>query len=157
MNICPSIKSQSVALTRGENDSGFLDLGSASPVGSAYDIRRTGHLRIQLLRAGVESNPGPPKWPCLKCGWNAPNSCIRCNTCFQWCHCSCSSLDPNNLPFSWSCGYHKESPKDEKNLRILQFNCNGIHGKLEEILLLMEKNQCQIVPCKKLSSPRSRT
>ena len=51
-----------------------------------------------LLRAGIESNPGPPpslpQWPCGTCGKSARYNSIQCTQCCIWIHNtkSCSKL-----------------------------------------------------------------
>ena len=51
-------------------------------------------LSILLIRAGVETNPGPEVWICSVCnqriGSNAKS--VQCNCCLEWVHFRCSGL-----------------------------------------------------------------
>ena len=53
-------------------------------------------LRILLLRAGIEANPGPPRlrWPCTSCQKSAATDSVQCSQCKRWVHLSykCSNL-----------------------------------------------------------------
>ena len=96
-----------------------------------------------LLMAGIEANRGPrklPQWPCGVCTQDAPHTCIQCIDCLSWTHFACAQLDPNNLPHTWTCKdcTAQASAPTDSAMRILQFNYNGIRGKLDEITHYMK-------------------
>ena len=51
-------------------------------------------VRLLLLRAGVEPNPGPLRWPCTSCGKSAMYDSVECSRCRNWVHreTTCSNL-----------------------------------------------------------------
>ena len=141
---------------RGE-ESGFSRAGSADPAGAPRRIPPqppAGTLKqlmtiMLLLMAGVEANPGPrklPQWPCGVCTQDAPHTCIQCIDCLTWTHFACDQLDPNNLPHTWTCKNctAQASAPTGSAMRILQFNCNGIRGKLDEITHYMKTKNCRV-------------
>lgn len=115
-------------------------------------------LRLLLLIAGVEPNPGPNKiWICSVCNKriNRNSASVKCNKCGEWCHLRvCSSLKTSR---QWSSQYIAScclsNPSSQKVpssdcsydeelsfLKILQLNCNGLTSKFEEITSYMNKN-----------------
>ena len=52
-------------------------------------------INILLLRAGIESNPGPVTDPCSVCGKRVAGGFVsfRCTSCELWCHRRCSDLN----------------------------------------------------------------
>ncbi|KAI5753538.1 hypothetical protein M8J77_001119 [Diaphorina citri] len=119
-------------------------------------------LRLLLLMAGIESNPGPSTpgniWLCAICKLPIhPNSTsVQCNKCKQWCHLRvCTSLQSHRqwtTSFIGSCcqsmsTIHNTPPQQSltnANLKILQYNCNGLTNKIDEILHYMTQNNIQI-------------
>ena len=134
---------------RGEEtrrESGFSRAGRADPAGAPPPIPPpppAGTLKqlliiMLLLMAGIEANPWPrklPQWPCGVCTQDAPYTCIQCIDYLTWTHFARAQLDPSNLPHTWTCKdcTAQASAPTDSAMRILQFNCNGIRGKLDEI------------------------
>ena len=138
-------------------ESGFSRAGRADPAGAPRRIPPpppAGTLKqlliiMLLLMAGIEANPGPrklPQWPCGVCTQDAPHTCIQCIDCLTWTHFSCAQLDPNNLPHTWTCKdcTAQASAPTDSAMRILQFNCNGLRGKLDEITHYMKTKNCRV-------------
>lgn len=124
---------------------------------SGEQLHPAGLLQILLIRAGIESNPGPT-WYCsvCKCVLRNNQTSVKCNSCKEWCHLRpCSGLQ-NHL--QWNVGFIGQCCKDHtlpttnlvntnlvnnsqpnKPLVIMQFNCRGglrnktrnssLHGK----------------------------
>ena len=111
-------------------------------------------LRSLLLRAGIESNPGPQRWwPCTVCHKNAPNSCIECSTCKNWVHLRCSGIKKANYNWGhWTCPPCSRSsnpfplpPKPTHgHINIMQWNINGLSGKSSELNDFMIKNDIHV-------------
>ena len=99
-------------------------------------------VRMLLIMGGIERNPGP-QWPCTICTKEALHSCIQCVVCERWTHFTCAKLDGNRLPYTWSCSCTGKE-NCYTNIRIMQFNCNGLRNKIEECVLYMEKVGCKI-------------
>ena len=136
-------------------ESGFSRAGRADPAGAPRRIPPpAGTLKqlliiMLLLMAGIEANPGPrklPQWPCGVCTQDAPHTCIQCIDCLTWTHFACAQLDPNNLPHTWTCKdcTAQASAPTDSALKILQFNCNGTRGKLDEITHDMKTKNCRV-------------
>ncbi|ESO08339.1 hypothetical protein HELRODRAFT_169150 [Helobdella robusta] len=134
--------------------SGFLPGEQSSPAGL---------LRMLLLQAGIESNPGPKIWICEICNKrvNKTHNSVRCRTCCKWTHLNncttnlgsyylCNNCpNPTTIPGSPVRGAqpnrliirNKTSATPNINLishsdsklNILQFNCNGLKNKSAEI------------------------
>ena len=154
-------------------------------------------LRLLLIRAGIEQNPGP--WNCNICQKRLNPTSVQCSTCNNWLHIKCSGLDnsrqrskkttwtgpccTNNSvpPANKSPSHRRQRPRDqppsrpvrantpppapppvsptpshstitsstlpydpEKELKILQYNINGISNKIDETLVYMEENNILI-------------
>ena len=154
-------------------------------------------LRLLLIRAGIEQNPGP--WNCNICQKRLNPTSVQCSTCNNWLHIKCSGLDnsrqrskkttwtgpccTNNSvpPANKSPSQRRQRPRDqppsrparvnapppasppvsptpphstitsstlpydpEKELKILQYNINGISNKIDETLVYMEENNILI-------------
>ena len=141
-----------------------------------------GLVRTLLLRAGIESNPGPSiKYVCPVCKLQLRNNStsVQCSSCKQWIHVrkanNCSDL-PSVKDYNptFTCRTCKSpapaappppsptpraapppsppprpAPKAKSkaktlNLKILQFNCNGIKNKIDELLTFMSTNDILI-------------
>ena len=100
-------------------------------------------VRMLLIMGGIERNPGP-QWPCTICTKETLHSCIQCVVCERWTHFTCAKLDGNRLQYAWSCRSCTEKENYDMNLRIMQFNCNGLRNKIEERVLYMKKVGCKI-------------
>ena len=77
---------------------------------------------------------------------DAPHTCIQCIDCLTWTHFACAQLDPNNFPHTWTCKdcTAQATAPTKSAMRILQFNCNGIQGKLDEITHYMKTKNCRV-------------
>ena len=142
-----------------------------------------GLVRILLLRAGVESNPGPTpglRFYCCVCDKVLFNCrSVQCSKCKNWCHfrknnncCNLKSISYYTPEYICPpCTNHPSPPPlfppppppsppppppppppptptpstyDSNGIKILQFNCNGIKGKLTELLTWMTKEDIKI-------------
>lgn len=113
-------------------------------------------LLILLLRAGIESNPGPTVWHCTICRdiIKRFQTSVKCNTCGEWCHLKCSGLTSHrqwNDRFIGSCCQPSAICPQTVNitnktssLSILQFNCNGLRYKIHEVIQFMFTNDIKI-------------
>lgn len=117
-------------------------------------------LQILLLMAGIEPNPGPV-WYCAVCLQELHRNAIsvRCNACNKWCHMrrctdlqSCTDWSP---AFVGQCCLQAppttQNPPNHSNVRgsttplkFLQYNCNGITSKIDEILKFMHDNGIKV-------------
>ena len=139
-----------------------------------------GLVKLLLIMAGIESNPGPYICPvCLvKMRSNTPS--VLCNSCNKWVHFrklnNCSKLtstkdystnykcpkcsnDPLQLPnnpnpppsFNPMPPPTQPNPNQDPNvyqnydIKILQWNCNGIKKKLDELIHFIDKHNIKIV------------
>ncbi|ESO02814.1 hypothetical protein HELRODRAFT_174237 [Helobdella robusta] len=130
--------------------SGFLPVEQFSPAGL---------LRMLLLRAGIESNPGPKIWICEICNKrvNKTHYSVRCRTCCKWTHLNNCATNLgsyylcNNCPHPTTitsspvrgaqphrpiiCNKTSATPNinpishSDSKLNILQFNCNDLKNK----------------------------
>ena len=110
-------------------------------------------LRILLIRAGIETNPGP-RWNC--CIYRKPlnkQGSVRCSKCRKYAHYKCTPFsNASHVSYNWSCTQCTNLPppprlhptQQQPCLRLLQFNCNGISGKKEEIAAYLQKHQISI-------------
>lgn len=124
-----------------------------------------GLLRILLLMAGIEPNPGPTVWYCAVCNQllKKNQASVRCNSCQEWSHLrSCSGLQfcsQWNKNFISKCclrtNQNSSQPNRQSNqsltqlvpktpLVILQLNCNSIRFKINEIVNYMSKRDVKI-------------
>ena len=134
-----------------------------------------GLVRILLLRAGIEQNPGPD-YICPVCNVKLKknSSSVKCSSCNEWVHFrklnNCSSLtsikkydyntyvcttcknDPlPNPPSPPSSPPHTPPPQrtplnnTDYNLKILQWNCNGIKSKIQELISFTDEHQIKII------------
>lgn len=130
-------------------------------------------LSILLRRAGIEENPGPT-YKCPVCRKPVSRNSMRCQSCNEWCHLRCSGLNKLSdwhVNFIAPCCAHRHRPPSPQTppppppspppsphkpapIKILQFNCNGLRDKLQEILNFMEQHNIQIAALQetKLSS-----
>lgn len=111
-------------------------------------------LQLLLVMAGIEPNPGPNTniWLCSVCNHQISRNTIsvKCNNCNQWCHMKkCTNLQShknwNSFFVASCCNQSNQSPNtnqqtrsdinqnDVTPLKILQFNCRGIQGNIDEI------------------------
>lgn len=121
-----------------------------------------GLLQILLIRAGVETNPGPRTWYCSVCKRILEKNkiSVRCNTCNGWSHLKpCSGLQSHNqwnANFSSQCcnstntnninSSHTNTNQTQAHnpLVILQLNCNGLRFKIHEVIHFMTSNNISI-------------
>ena len=140
-------------------------------------------LRILLVRAGIETNPGP--WFCSVCRNRIHHRSVsvRCNGCMEWVHfrnCSglnriqeysdrdyiascCVNVDPSESSSSASSSSSQyetppQSPQQQStqqltphiavqvpdNSSFLQFNCDGLRGKINEIVSFMSRKNIKV-------------
>ena len=123
-------------------------------------------IRLLLIIAGVEQNPGP--WFCNICTKRLTSYAIQCDCCLQWIHVKCSrlkSIKERQKFNTWHgpCCQQQPPPPtpphgppppcppqppsadvNNCNLNILQYNINGISGKLDELLHFIEKEDIKI-------------
>ena len=101
--------------------------------------------------AGIEPNPGPSNIcpVCkIKCNWKSKS--VLCTKCKAWCHVrkqnNCSGLKSfNEYHNNWCCPKcyipNLEDQPAVSKFKLLQFNCNGLRNKIDEIIKWMiEKN-----------------
>uniref|UniRef100_A0A8D8X0Y9 Endonuclease/exonuclease/phosphatase domain-containing protein n=1 Tax=Cacopsylla melanoneura TaxID=428564 RepID=A0A8D8X0Y9_9HEMI len=121
-----------------------------------------GLLQILLIRAGIESNPGPRTWYCSVCKdiLRRNQTSVKCNNCEEWCHLRpCSGLQSHkqwNSSYTSQCCTNMISRSPTVNnsipipdlnqlpLGILQFNCNGLRDKIHDIVHFMTNNNIKI-------------
>ena len=122
-------------------------------------------IRLLLIRAGVEQNPGP--WFCNICTKRLSSYAVQCDCCSNWIHVKCSNLksikerqkfktwhgpccsrqpppSPPPAPPPPTPPTPPSTPKPVGNLNLLQYNINGISGKLDELLHFIEKDDIKI-------------
>ena len=122
--------------------------------------------------SSVERNRGP-KWPCGVCTNNVARNCysVLCNKCKHWIHFKCSGLKsvkvydkdyrcrtcttplPQQDPPSANSVSSKEEHPDD--LKILQQNCNGLRGKIDEILHYMNEKNVSIAALQETKLPKN--
>ena len=113
-------------------------------------------VKLLLLMAGVESNPGPVDWFCPVCTFiinDRKCKSVQCSKCKLYVHLrtknNCSKLPIKKLTKAypkdiWLCSKCEAlsvppptpsppPPSAINNIKILQFNINGICGKLTEL------------------------
>lgn len=132
-----------------------------SAFSSMEQLYPAGLLRILLIRAGVELNPGPTTWYCsvCKCILRRNQTSVKCNTCKEWCHLRpCSGLQSHTQwtnTFTSQCCSNIISPTTNSvnantyndqppPLVIMQFNCRGLRNKIFEIAHFMHNNNIKI-------------
>ena len=109
-------------------------------------------IRNLLIRAGIETNPGP-RW--IWCICRKPlnkQGSVRCSKCGKYAHYKCTPFsNASQVSYNWSCTQCNHPPpppthptQQQACLRLLQFNCNGISGKKEEIAAYFQKHQISI-------------
>ncbi len=135
----------------------FLPKGASDPAS-----------RLLLLLAGdIERNPGPVD-PCSVCKDNVTTKgySFRCDVCILWCHQRCCrlriaeyrQLKDNDLP--WICPtctkaksqaqpaqpptQSPPSTASTASINLLQWNCNGLRGKIDELILYMDNNDIKV-------------
>ncbi len=113
-------------------------------------------IRLLLFRAGVEQNPGP--WFCNICTKRLSAFSVQCDSCHKWIHIKYSGLKSTQERTKFNTWYGPYCPPPPPapplppapptdfvgNLNILQYNINGISGKLDELLHYMEKDNIKI-------------
>ena len=117
-------------------------------------------IRLLLIRAGIEQNPGP--WYCNICTKRLSAFAVQCDCCHKWIHIKCSGLKSTQERKKFNTWYGPccpplppstppppppvppPPPDFAGNLNILQYNINGISGKLDELLHFMEKDNIKI-------------
>ena len=60
-------------------------------------------IQLLLIIAGIEQNPGPPRWPCGSCGESAAQRSLECVQCRGWFHFKCAKVDTKKIPRHWEC------------------------------------------------------
>ena len=119
-----------------------------------------GLLRVLLLRAGIESNPGPATniWPCSSCGNNITRKqgSLSCNKCSGWIHLKCSGIKQAQ----WTTNYigpccsngstftpkssSTPTPTPSGAFGVVQININGLRGKIDSVVDFMVGNGTSI-------------
>ena len=143
-------------------------------------------IKILLIRAGIESNPGPITYSCPVCKSNLSRNAtsVQCNRCQEWVHFrksnNCSELPslktynknyicpaclndplPTHFPSNtYTSNSRPPSPPPpppntplpptidndrEYDLKILQWNCNGIQNKISELTDFIYQNNIKVV------------
>ena len=139
------------------NHPGLQNLGQWDPI-YPRSVLFMVWLHNVFQRAGIETNPGP-KCPCGVCTTNVAWNCysVLCTDCKHWIHLKCSGLNSTkdyNKDFRCRiCSFPQpqtdppttpivSSRNKSEDFKILQLNCNGIRGKIDEIIHHMnEKKQ----------------
>ena len=141
-----------------------------------------GLVKILLLMAGIESNPGPYICPVCLVKLRSNTRSVKCTKCLQWLHQrklnNCSGLvnlkDYNKFYICPDClhdplpdptpaispqpsppatNYPPPSPPQQQqnnnnnrsyDLKILQWNCNGIKSKLTELSNFLHQHQIKV-------------
>ena len=123
-------------------------------------------LQILLIRAGIEPNPGPLDEPiaCAICSSNKWNTAgIWCGR-GGWVHVKCTNLTSDR---QWSPSFdcHRcswcikveslfQEPKATPTaIKVLQFNCNGLRSKLDNMLDWMEQRSIAIAAIQETNIP----
>ena len=145
---------------------------SGSPAPGPPRPSPAGLSNLLLLRAGVERNPGPPRWPCTVCTRSAEFGSLECSSCLRWTHFKCCGTGPSD--------YHRQtfkcppcsSASSASSLRrprskpfrsrptdivILQLNINGLSRKTTELFDFTTNNDIKIIALQETKlSPNSR-
>ena len=111
-------------------------------------------LRILLIRAGIETNPGS-RWNCCICRKPlSKQGSVRCSKCGKYAHYKCTPFsNASHVSYNRSCAQCTNHPpppppthptQQQACLQLLQFNCNGISGKKEEITAYLQMHQISI-------------
>ena len=134
-----------------------------------------GLIRLLLIRAGIEQNPGP--WYCPICNKATTPTSVECSKCHKWLHIKCSGFKTSKDRLKYKIWHgpccnsstnppaastppppptpttppspppQQFQPPDEENsdnLRLLQYNINGIASKLDELLHYLDKNNIKV-------------
>ena len=111
-------------------------------------------LRLLLIRAGIEQNPGPQIWLCKLCNKKLATTSVQCTSCLNWLHVKCSGLKsskerlkikkwtgpccPPSVPGPDPPLPQQQHGFTDNEFKVLQYNINGVNSKTEELLNLME-------------------
>lgn len=135
---------------------------SAMPVFSSveYSLPAT-ILRTLLIRAGIETNPGPKtrlnnrlnnKWPCGICSKDATRSSVKCSGCKLWIHyrpCSRLLKWEDYSQYAYRCPKCSSPdtplPRLKNSISILQWNANGLRSKLSELAMICKRYDIDVI------------